>query len=136
MNLVTLSYPQAEMSSALQQLLDEQQVKSLLTRERYYRDTAQWQNLRDAYHPDASRTWIKITWCALLSDGHIEYLLMAGYGSRYEGDIDGFVSGSQEMAQGGSSSFHTISPVEVHFNEKYDKSSYGVNGKYQCSVPH
>lgn len=88
------------MGSALPQLLDEQQVTSLLTRERYYRDTAQWQNLRDAYHPDASRTWVKITSmvCTLLSEGHIKYLLMAGYGSTYEGDIDGFVSGSQEMA--------------------------------------
>lgn len=41
---------------------NELQIKSLLVRERYYRDTCQWEKLRAAYHPDPSRTHIKITW--------------------------------------------------------------------------
>ena len=43
-------------------LLQELEIKSLLCRERYYRDTAQWQKLRDCYHPDAGRTRVEISW--------------------------------------------------------------------------
>ena len=35
---------------------------------------------------------------------------------RYKGDIDGFVSGSREMAANGSQSRHTIIPVEIDVN--------------------
>jgi hypothetical protein len=45
-----------------QNVLDEFKIKSLLVRERYYRDTAQWESLRNAYHPDASKTRINISW--------------------------------------------------------------------------
>ena len=54
------------MTQLSEQELAELQIRSLLTRERYYRDTAQWENLRNSYHPDASKTYIKITWCGLL----------------------------------------------------------------------
>ena len=43
-------------------LLQELEIKSLLCRERYYRDTAQWQKLRDCYHPDAGKTRVEISW--------------------------------------------------------------------------
>lgn len=46
----------------LGQLADESEIKSLLTRERYYRDTAQWEELRRCYHPDAGQTKIDISW--------------------------------------------------------------------------
>ena len=36
--------------------------------------------------------------------------------NRFQGDIDGFVSGSMEMAKGGTGSVHTICPVELHIN--------------------
>jgi hypothetical protein len=42
--------------------ITESEIKSLLVRERYYRDTNQWEKLRSSYHPDASRTHIDITW--------------------------------------------------------------------------
>ena len=35
---------------------------------------------------------------------------------RFRGTIDGFVSGSEEMAQRGARASHTITPVEVVFN--------------------
>ncbi|KAL2784640.1 hypothetical protein BJX64DRAFT_286420 [Aspergillus heterothallicus] len=76
--------------------LTESEIKSLLVRERYYRDTNQWEKLRSSYHPDASRTHIDITW--------------------FQGDIDGFVAGSRAMATGGTGALHSISPVEVHLN--------------------
>lgn len=44
------------------QLADESEIKSLLIRERYYRDTAQWEELRRSYHPDAGQTRIDISW--------------------------------------------------------------------------
>mgnify|MGYP001568042072 CR=1 FL=1 len=45
--------------------LVEAEIKSLLVRERYYRDSKQWDKLRDSYHPDATKTSINITWYAL-----------------------------------------------------------------------
>ncbi|KAI3331780.1 hypothetical protein HD806DRAFT_169385 [Xylariaceae sp. AK1471] len=77
--------------------LTELEIKSLLVRERYYRDTAQWQKLRESYHPEASKTHINISWC--------------------EGDIDAFVSGSEKMAtSGGAHTTHTISPAVIHYS--------------------
>jgi hypothetical protein len=46
----------------LGQAMDEIEIKSLLIRERYYRDTCQWEKLRGCYHPDASKTSIDISW--------------------------------------------------------------------------
>ena len=43
-------------------VLEELGIRSLLCRERYYRDTAQWQKLRDCYHPDAAKTRVEISW--------------------------------------------------------------------------
>ena len=40
--------------------LDEFQITSLLKRERYYRDSRQWQKLRNCYHPDPSKTRIEV----------------------------------------------------------------------------
>jgi hypothetical protein len=47
---------------AMDTFLTESEIKSLLVRERYYRDTNQWEKLRSSYHPDASKTHIDITW--------------------------------------------------------------------------
>ncbi|CAI7670863.1 unnamed protein product [Penicillium pancosmium] len=80
----------------MESLATEQQIKSLLIRERYYRDTCQWEKLRGSYHPDASQTHIEISW--------------------FQGDIDGFVAGSEGMTTGGTGAVHTICPVEVHVN--------------------
>ncbi|CAI7641809.1 unnamed protein product [Penicillium pancosmium] len=84
------------MDSRATQLFTELEVKSLLIRERYYRDTSQWDKLRNSYHPDPSTTSIKITW--------------------FEGNIDRFISGSKEMTKRGVRAAHTIQPVEVHVN--------------------
>lgn len=43
-------------------LKSESEIRSLLARERYYRDTRQWQRLRESYHPDPSKTMIDISW--------------------------------------------------------------------------
>lgn len=36
--------------------------------------------------------------------------------TRFQGAIDGFVSGSRDMATGGTGAVHTIRPVEIHIN--------------------
>jgi hypothetical protein len=41
--------------------LTEMEIKSLLTRERFYRDSCQWKKLRESYHPDDSQTYINIS---------------------------------------------------------------------------
>jgi hypothetical protein len=43
-------------------ILDEAEIRSLLARERFARDTGQFQKLRDSYHPDASKTRVHIMW--------------------------------------------------------------------------
>ena len=35
---------------------------------------------------------------------------------RYQGDIDGFISGSKATVTGGNFAIHSISPVEVHLD--------------------
>lgn len=49
----------------LNKLLNEMEIKSLLVRERYYRDTCQWENLRQCYHADPTKTLIDISWYVL-----------------------------------------------------------------------
>ena len=39
-------------------------IANLLKRERYYRDTAQWDLCRDSFHPDAAVTYINVVWLA------------------------------------------------------------------------
>ncbi|KAH8815449.1 hypothetical protein F5884DRAFT_178646 [Xylogone sp. PMI_703] len=75
---------------------DKLEIKDLLVRERHYRDSCQWQKLRNAYHPDASKTSINITW--------------------FSGDADGFVSGSEKMSSGGVSAIHAMQPIDVEIN--------------------
>lgn len=48
-------------------LIHELTIKSLLIRERYYRDSAQWDKLRQSWHPDANTTSLKISWYVCLS---------------------------------------------------------------------
>lgn len=93
-------------------LLQELEIKSLLCRERYYRDTAQWQKLRDCYHPDAGNTRVEISWYGSL----VVFLLLSELIlvlDRCNGDIDAFVDGSRKMTEKGSRAVHNISPVEV-----------------------
>lgn len=37
-------------------------IASLLKRERFYRDTAQWDLCRATFHPDAAETYINVAW--------------------------------------------------------------------------
>ncbi|KAH7215513.1 hypothetical protein DER44DRAFT_654886 [Fusarium oxysporum] len=93
----------------------EVEIKSLLVRERYYRDTSQWNKLRACYHPDASKTNIDISW--------------------FQGDIDGFVIGSQGMVTGGTGAMHTICPVDIHLNgtKALSESTGSISIRFQHS---
>ncbi|OJI99818.1 hypothetical protein ASPVEDRAFT_526796 [Aspergillus versicolor CBS 583.65] len=77
-------------------LLDEMAIRALVVEERYCRDTDQFEALRRCYHPDPSKTFIDII--------------------RYHGDIDGFLERSSSMAGQGTSSIHTINPVQITLN--------------------
>ncbi|KAJ5526752.1 hypothetical protein N7513_010911 [Penicillium frequentans] len=88
-------------------LLTQFQIQTLLVQERYYRDTSQWEKLRQCWHPDPTQTNVKISW--------------------YNGDIDGFVSGSQAMVTGGTKALHTVTPVEIQVaGEKAFTESVGT----------
>lgn len=41
---------------------DIARIAHLLKSERFYRDTAQWQLCRLCFHPDASKTYINVSW--------------------------------------------------------------------------
>ena len=60
-------------TSRTEKLLNELEIKSLLIRERYYRDTFQWAKLRQSYHSDASKTHIKISWCVCIISASTTY---------------------------------------------------------------
>lgn len=100
------------MSARTDKLLNELEIKSLLIRERYYRDTHQWTKLRQSYHSDVSKTQIKISWSVRSPKLIISTINIP----RYNGNIDGFVAGSEKMARGSASTSHAIQPVEVHIN--------------------
>ncbi|KAH8817346.1 hypothetical protein F5884DRAFT_779125 [Xylogone sp. PMI_703] len=78
------------------------QMTSLVKRERWYRDTAQWENLRNVYHPDGSKTSIKITW--------------------FNGTIDDFILRSVDMAGRGTHAIHTIQPVEISVSNDFSRA--------------
>jgi hypothetical protein len=83
-------------------LLAEVEIRHLLVRERYYRDTSQWTTFRESWHPDASRTRIQVSW--------------------FSGDIDEFLAASQEMVKGGTLATHMIIPVDIHFSSCHQKA--------------
>lgn len=45
---------------------DVQAIANLLKRERYYRDTAQWNDCRATFHPHASQTYVNVAWLVAL----------------------------------------------------------------------
>ena len=89
-------------TSKEQKLLAQLEIESLLKRERYYRDTWQWEKMRDVWHPDTELTLVKLSW--------------------YEGGINGFIDGSRKMAEGGTISSHGICPVDIHFSPSMSKA--------------
>ena len=89
-------------TSKEQKLLAQLEIESLVKRERYCRDTWQWEKLRGSWHPDTEHTFVKLSW--------------------YEGDIDGFIDGSRKMAEGGTISSHGICPVDIHFSPSFMKA--------------
>lgn len=68
----------------------ENELFSLVKRERMARDTASWDELRSLYWPDSV---VRVTW--------------------FEGTIDEFVAMSTERGKRGGSGAHTINPVRL-----------------------
>ncbi|KEF53434.1 uncharacterized protein A1O9_10409 [Exophiala aquamarina CBS 119918] len=83
-------------------LLAEVEIRHLLVRERYYRDTAQWTKFRESWHPDASHTKIQVSW--------------------FSGNIDEFLAASQEMVKGGTLATHLIMPVDIHLSPCHQRA--------------
>ncbi|KEF58347.1 uncharacterized protein A1O9_06273 [Exophiala aquamarina CBS 119918] len=81
------------------------EIRSLVLRERFYKDTFQWDKWRRTYHDDDEKTWIEIAWIS--------------------GTIDKFVRESKQMANRVSST-HFIQPVDVQIHgAKALAHSYG-----------
>ncbi|KAL4874371.1 hypothetical protein BJY04DRAFT_226118 [Aspergillus karnatakaensis] len=73
---------------------DISEIASLLKRERYHRDTAQWDLCRAAYHPDPKQTYIDVSW--------------------FQGDIDAFMARSAHVYAGRINVIHSsFDPVDI-----------------------
>lgn len=94
---------------------EDYEIKSTLTRERYYRDSAQWVKLRESYHPDAGRTLIKVSW--------------------FEGNADEFVAASKKMAAAGTVASHLYLPMEVHFSNDRSRAVSEATGNVTIRFP-
>jgi hypothetical protein len=98
-------------------ILDECEIRSLLARERFARDTGQFQTLRESFHPDASKTMVHIMWYVFslttLSRRHRYSEVLANLYNRYDGDIDGFVSASKKLYSPTVSIMHQIMPTDI-----------------------
>jgi hypothetical protein len=87
------------------------EITNLLKRERYYRDTAQWELCRDAYHPDASMTYIDVSWYAQPAQTTAGCTLTT---NRFQGNIDEFLERSARVHQGRVNVIHSsFDPVDV-----------------------
>ncbi|KAL8757236.1 MAG: hypothetical protein Q9184_004264 [Pyrenodesmia sp. 2 TL-2023] len=70
-------------------------IASLLKRERFYRDTAQWDLCRATFHPDATSTYINVAW--------------------YEGNVEDFLQQSARIHKGKVNIIHSsFDPVDIH----------------------
>ncbi|KAL8738588.1 MAG: hypothetical protein Q9181_000639 [Wetmoreana brouardii] len=85
--------PDSAMSNIDRTALDEFQITALLRRERYCRDSRQWQKLRNCYHPEPSKTKIEV--------------------AAFKGNIDGFMNVSQMTTPPGLKILHPIDPVDI-----------------------
>ncbi|KAF1969101.1 hypothetical protein BU23DRAFT_653745 [Bimuria novae-zelandiae CBS 107.79] len=73
---------------------DIPEIANLLKRERYYRDTAQWDLCRAAFHPDGSKTYVNVAW--------------------YEGDVEVFLHKSAIMHKSKVNIIHSsFDPVDI-----------------------
>ena len=52
-------------------------IANLLKRERFYRDTAQWDQCRATFHPDAAVTYVHVAWLVPLPCPMLSALLIA-----------------------------------------------------------
>ncbi|KAK4500578.1 hypothetical protein PRZ48_008767 [Zasmidium cellare] len=77
---------------------DEAAIVSLLKRERFFRDTSQWDKCRDEFHPDARKTFINVSW--------------------FQGDADDFMKQSQRRptVEQAIDIDHFIDPVLIQVN--------------------
>ncbi|BCS17807.1 uncharacterized protein APUU_10635S [Aspergillus puulaauensis] len=69
-------------------------ITALLKRERFHRDTAQWDLCRAAFHPDAEETYIDVSW--------------------FQGNIDAFLARSSAVHPGKVNVIHSsFDPVDI-----------------------
>ncbi|KAG6119937.1 hypothetical protein E4U13_007104 [Claviceps humidiphila] len=74
---------------------DIARIAHLLKSERFYRDTAQWQLCRLCFHPDASKTYINVSW--------------------YQGQAEDFLKQSAKMHKDRVNVIHSsLDPVGVY----------------------
>lgn len=59
------SHSHSDISVMVNAMAGSVEIARLLKLERFYRDTAQWDLCRDAFHPDASKTYINVAWLVL-----------------------------------------------------------------------
>lgn len=99
---------------------DVMAIASLLKRERFYRDTAQWDLCRATFHPDAAVTYINVAWLVSFRTRCHPFLdpqadRNSDSSSRYEGNVEDFLRQSAQMHKGKVNIIHSsFDPVDIH----------------------
>ncbi|KAL4882303.1 hypothetical protein BJY04DRAFT_187656 [Aspergillus karnatakaensis] len=77
--------------------IEKENLRDLITSERYYRDTRKWADLRQCYHPDPSQTRVAVTWI--------------------DDTIDTFITAAKQLADWGENPLHSITAGMVHIHD-------------------
>ena len=99
---------------------DAMAIANLLKRERFYRDTAQWDLCRATFHPDAAATHINVAWLVSISTRQRTLLdpqadSRSDSSFRYEGNVENFLRQSAQMHKGKVNIIHSsFDPVDIH----------------------
>lgn len=94
-------------------------IANLLKRERFYRDTAQWDLCRATFHPDAAGTYINVAWLVSFLTHQRAFLDPKADCSRirhfrYEGNVEDFLRQSAQMHKGKVNIIHSsFDPVDI-----------------------
>lgn len=88
---------------------DISDITALLKRERFHRDTAQWDLCRAAFHPDAEETYIDVSWYTSKPPSSLQANC-----SRFQGNIDAFLARSSAVHPGKVNVIHSsFDPVDI-----------------------
>lgn len=122
-----------DINARLQHFLNESEIRSILIRERFHRDHGEWDEWRNTYHPDNSKTEVHTS----LYETYPIYSFATTQLtiSRFHGQIDGFIEMTKNTPGKFFDSFHTVTPavIDVKSKKALTKSLATVNASFELA---